>query len=226
MQAFDVVFKLANVEKSFLTRLETFIAKTVLPIQSSDTILKRSLLNNVSVSACFNLLRCILQSSATFIENITIAYETSDNEGIATSYEKISASLQNYSSYASIVCDTINMFHIKNRIICKEIITCDLYNESFEDSFLLPLRHYQEYANFLKKLIEYPEMNFHAMHQIYNIILKLTNDINNKILEENDHFKLLSIQKKCNFCIKYLANMFLLLSHILFCSSRWRADDI
>jgi hypothetical protein len=187
-------------ETEFTNLLADFVKEVITPMNLRDTPFKRQFLSDSAVAVSFNLLQDLYKACHNFESILKIS--NTDIE-VSNAYIQFSASLQIFAQYASENAKLLNT--IKTNIRQLSEIVPERINMG--QILVLPMEHVVVYKSLFQEYIWLTPANspdFAALEAALTMITTQTQEVEAKIKEEEESWKLLNLQNQCKYAFFFL----------------------
>lgn len=184
-------------ESEFTSLLADFIKEVINPLNLRDTPFKRAFMGDSSVAVSFSLLQDLYKACFNFESVLRIS--KSDIE-ISNAYIQFAPSLQIFAQFASENAKLLNALKTNQRQLA-EIIP-DRINAV--QVLIQPVEHVALYKSLLQEYLNLSTQSgdFAILEAALGQIAEQTLDVEAKIKEEAEGYKLLTLQSQCEYCCR------------------------
>jgi hypothetical protein len=189
----DLLFRnILAAEHEFTTLLSTFIQEVINPINLRDTPFKRSFLNDASVAVSFSLLQELYKACFNFESVITAS--KSDIE-LSNAYIQFSPSLQIFAQYASENAKLLNAIKSSSRQLAEVVPE----KVDIVQLLIQPMQHVPLYKSLFQEYLWLSSgtPDYGALETALEMISSQTLEVEARIKEEEESWKLLTLQSQC-----------------------------
>ena len=192
----SILKKIILNEQNYIQILQEFIFYVITPLNLKDTPFKKTITSDPSVAVSFNLFNEIFKISTNF--HNSIKNKSINNQQIAETYYYLSPSLQLYTQYASENAKLLNIIKSNSRQF--NSIVPEHYN--LEYVLIQPLEHYLSYSILFQEYVwlcpSYtPTVDSNSLDISLGLIISQANIIDQRIIDEQSNWKLLTLQSQC-----------------------------